>query len=99
MFFGFVRPLSTLWYWATSAYVLAIFVYTIMSWVPDKGSFFAFYRWLGTICEPYIGLFRRVLPTAWMASTGMDFSPLVAWAVLSFIVRPLGSAILALVGL
>lgn len=88
--------LVRIWNLAVNAYILAIFVYVVLSWFPLSGGLFSLYRWLAAICEPYIGLFRRVLPTAWMGRTGMDFSPMVAWLVL-VVIRWIGSAILALV--
>ncbi len=91
--------LSGIWYSLVGIYSFAIFVYVVMSWIPNLGPLFGVYRFLAAICEPYIGLFRRVLPTAWMGSTGIDFSPMVAWAVLAFVVRPVGSVILSQVGL
>lgn len=68
-------------------YSLLIFVYVIMSWVRPSGAIAEVYHVLGTVCEPYIGIFRRIVPVA----GGLDFSPMVALLVLqfggSFIVR------------
>ncbi|MGB4441971.1 MAG: YggT family protein [Coriobacteriia bacterium] len=60
-------------------YELLIVVYVLMSWFrPSSGLLFDIYRTLGTIVEPWIGLFRRIMPRTGM----LDFSPLVAIIVL-----------------
>lgn len=63
-------------------YELLIVVYVLMSWLrPSSGLILDIYRTLGTIVEPWLGLFRRIMPR-----TGMiDFSPLVAIIVLQVI--------------
>ncbi|MBA4370440.1 MAG: YggT family protein [Coriobacteriaceae bacterium] len=76
-------------------YGLLILVYVIMSWFRPSGPVFEVYRVLGSICEPYIGLFRRLLP----ATGGLDFSPMVALLVLQYIVRPVLLTLLASLGL
>ena len=69
-------------------YELLIIVYVIMSWFrPSSGLLLDLYRTLGTIVEPWLGIFRRFVPL-----TGMiDFSPLVAIIVLQLIQRLLVS--------
>ena len=60
-------------------YELLIVVYVLMSWLrPTGGLVFDIYRTLGTIVEPWIGLFRRIMPR----TGAFDFSPLVAIIVL-----------------
>ncbi|MBQ9002413.1 MAG: YggT family protein [Eggerthellaceae bacterium] len=69
-----------------NAYTVIIFVYVLMSWLPDttNGVIGQVYRALGTLCEPYLGLFRRFIPPI----GGMiDISPIVALLVLQFVVR------------
>lgn len=65
-------------------YQATIFVYVLLSWfaVDASGPVQAIYRALGTVCEPFIGIFRRILPTAAVGGAGLDFSPLVALAAL-----------------
>ncbi|MHB1341104.1 MAG: YggT family protein [Coriobacteriia bacterium] len=79
-----------------SFYATAIFVYVLMSWFRPTGVLFDIYRILGQICEPYIGLFRRILP---MGGGGMDFSPLVAILVLQYLIRPGLVTLLRMIGL
>jgi YggT family protein len=68
-----------------SFYTLLILVYVLMSWIRPSGGLLEVYRVLGTLVEPYLGLFRRIMP-----STGMiDLSPLVGLLVLEYVVRPI----------
>jgi len=78
-------------------YSLLIFVYVIMSWFPMRsdGIFADLYRVLGSLAEPYIGIFRRIVPTA----GAVDFSPLVALLVLHYLIRPALSSLLGTLGL
>lgn len=63
-------------------YEWAIIVYILMSWLrPGPGLVGDVYRMLGTICEPWLGIFRRVIPPLGM----MDFSPVVAVIALNLI--------------
>jgi YggT family protein len=69
-------------------YELLIFVYVVMSWFAGgsrSGVVADVYRVLASICEPYIGLFRRILPVAVVGGSGLDFSPLVALLVLQVV--------------
>ncbi len=66
-----------------SFYTLLLFVYVLMSWFQIRGGVLLdVYRVLGSICEPYIGLFRRILPQTAIGGAGLDFSPFVAILVL-----------------
>ena len=61
-------------------YVLLIFAFILMSWVrlPYSVWLSRIQRFLYDVCEPYLRLFRRVLP-----SMGpIDFSPIVGVIVL-----------------
>lgn len=67
-------------------YQILIIVYTLMSWFPIReGILMDVYRVLASICEPFIGLFRRILPQAAVGGAGLDFSPLVAILVLQIV--------------
>ena len=77
-------------------YSFLILVYVILSWFPASGGISDLRRFLATICEPYIGIFRRIVPVMGVGGAGIDFSPLVALLALQFgyqLVRP---ALLAL---
>lgn len=71
-------------------YSVLILIYCLMSWIPRGAS-----GWvedirsvLASICEPYLGLFRRIIPPIAM----IDFSPVIAILVLEL----LGSLIRAI---
>jgi YggT family protein len=61
-------------------YVLLIFAYVLMSWVRLPYSIWLsrIQRFLYDVCEPYLRLFRRVLPPL----GPLDLSPMVAVIVL-----------------
>ncbi len=81
-------------------YGFLIFVWVVLSWFPVREGFLVdVYRTLGSIVEPYVGLFRRFLPMAAVGGAGLDFSPFVALMVLYLIVRPLLVGVLASAGL
>ena len=60
-------------------YSYALIVYILMSWFPNARDT-SIGRLLGSICEPYLEVFRRFIPPVGM----MDFSPIVAFLVLNF---------------
>ena len=70
-------------------YVLLIFAYIIASWIPGGGSptLERIRQFLYDVCEPYLRLFRRVLPSF----GGLDLSPMLAlivlWIVSGFVIR------------
>ena len=59
-------------------YVLVIFVYVLASFVRLPYSFNPILRFLYDVCEPYLRLFRRILPPL----GPIDLSPLVGVLVL-----------------
>ncbi len=66
-------------------YSMILFVYVLMSWIPQKtGIVGDIDTILGKLCDPYLDLFRRFIPPI----GGMvDISPIVALLVLQFAVR------------
>jgi uncharacterized protein YggT (Ycf19 family) len=74
-----------------SVYVLLIFVYVLTSWIRLPYSLNWLQKFLYDVCEPYLRIFRRVLP-----SLGpLDLSPIVGVLVLvgveQLVVRLLGT--------
>jgi YggT family protein len=65
-----------------SIYSFMLIVYILMSWVPAAQSS-GFGRLLAKFCEPYLGFFRKFIPPIGM----IDFSPIIAILLLSFIER------------
>ena len=72
-------------YSLADVYTMIIFVYVLMSWIPNTtGVIGDIYRVLGKVCDPFLDLFRRFIPPI----GGMvDISPIVALLVLQFGVR------------
>ncbi|WP_332648000.1 YggT family protein [Lysinibacillus sp. 54212] len=61
-------------------YKIMLFGYILLSWIPAaQGS--AVGRFLATVCEPYLGFFRKFIPPIGM----IDISPIVGLFVLQFI--------------
>lgn len=87
--------IADLVYRALDFYGLVIFVYILLSWFPASGTVWEIRRVLATVVEPYLGLFRRIVPSTGM----MDFSPLVGLLVLRFIIQPLVRSLLMSAGL
>ena len=75
-------------------YAILIIAYTLMSWFPMSGVVQDIYGVLASLCEPFIGVFRRFIPPV----GGMDFSPWVAILAVQFVIVPLlGYLVLAVV--
>jgi uncharacterized protein YggT (Ycf19 family) len=79
-----------------SVYILLIFIYILVNMMFSLGLRPPYMRWtdavltfLRDVCEPYLGLFRRVIPPLGM----FDFSPIVAILVLVFVDRIVVGAI------
>lgn len=66
-------------------YTMILFVYVLMSWVPQKSGIIAdIDTVLGRVCDPFLNLFRKFIPPI----GGMvDISPIFALLVLQFAVR------------
>jgi uncharacterized protein YggT (Ycf19 family) len=62
-------------------YEILIIVYVLMSWFPVRGVLYDLYQVLASLTEPYLGIFRRVIPVM----GGFDFSPMVAIILLDFV--------------
>ena len=70
-------------YSLANVYSLIIFVYILMSWIPmrSEGIIADLYRMLGKICDPYLDLFKKLIPPI----GGMiDVTPIIALLVLQF---------------
>lgn len=63
-----------------SVYLLMIFVYIITTWisVPYTVWLSRVQRFLYDVVNPYISLFRRVLPMLRLGGMGLDLSPILA---------------------
>lgn len=65
---------------AFTVYSYMLVGYVLMSWVPAVQDS-AIGRFLKTVCEPYLGIFRKFIPPIGM----LDISPIVAIFLLNFI--------------
>ena len=66
-----------------NVYSTVIIVYVLMSWIPmnPTGVVADIYRVLGKICDPYLDLFKKLIPPI----GGMvDVTPIIALLVLQF---------------
>jgi YggT family protein len=74
----------TTFIWAfTFVYSLAIIAYILTSWLrlPYSPTLNRIQRFLYDVCEPYLRIFRRFLPSF----GGIDLSPIVALIVLGIV--------------
>lgn len=76
---------------AYDAYYWLIIVEVILSWIPRRHGEAA---WLSSArdfvqaaTEPYLGLFRRIIPIVGSGGVGLDLSPLIGLLVL-WLLRP-----------
>lgn len=66
-----------------NAYTTLIIVYVLMSWFPHTtGVVGDVYRVLGKICDPYLDLFRRLIPPI---GGMLDVTPIIALLVLQLV--------------
>lgn len=75
-------------------YQLLIIVYVLMSWFRPTGALYDVYRTLGTITEPWLGIFRRLIPPLGM----VDISPIIAIIALQLVARLLTSVLSGVMG-
>ncbi|PWU24620.1 MAG: cell division protein ZapA [Candidatus Rokuibacteriota bacterium] len=82
-----VQTFVTVFIWV---YTLLIFAYVITSWIQMPYSLSGVQRFLRDVCEPYLRLFRRILPPL----GPLDLSPIVAVGVLILLQYIVNSVIL-----
>jgi YggT family protein len=66
-------------------YLILIFIRIIMSWIPRmpyNRYLAAFLKFVSDVTDPYLNLFRRILPPVRMGPGALDLSPIVATFVL-----------------
>ena len=78
-------------YLAITVYAWLIVARALMSWLQLRPGTAAHrvYKVLGDVTEPYLGLFRRVIPMARIGGTGVDFGAAVALLVLFIVLQVL----------
>jgi YggT family protein len=70
-------------------YVWLIIGYIILSWIPAGGALDDVRRVLSTLVDPYLNIFRRIIPPI----GAIDISPIVAILVLNIVSRMLVQAL------
>lgn len=70
-------------------YLLCIIAYILTSWVPLPYNVWLnrVQRFLYDVVDPYLRLFRRMLPQLSVAGLGLDLSPIVAILMLTVVYR------------
>jgi YggT family protein len=71
-------------------YLVLIFIRILMSWIPRmpyNRYLAAFVKFVSDVTDPYLNIFRRILPPVRMGGAGLDLSPIVATFVLIIVTR------------
>ena len=79
---GILCSLTGVLGWIVNVYTLLLFVYALLSWVPDLRGRWTYY--LAAIIEPVLSPIRRVIPPI----GGFDIAFLVLFLVLQLVIRP-----------
>ena len=69
-------------------YLVLIFIRILISWIPRmpyNRYLAAVLQFVSDVTDPYLNLFRRVLPPVRMGPGALDLSPIIATIVLIFI--------------
>lgn len=76
MVLSIITLIRTILLAACDLYVDVILVYVLMSWIPNMGGgLLSFYRALGKLCDPFLDLFKRIIPPI---GGMLDLSPIFA---------------------
>jgi YggT family protein len=62
-------------------YLVLIFIRILMSWIPRmpyNRYLSAILKFVTDVTDPYLNLFRRILPPVRLGGAGLDLSPIVA---------------------
>jgi YggT family protein len=62
-------------------YSMLLFVYVLLSWFPGIAVLDELRQALKVLCEPYLSVFRRIIPPIGM----VDISPIIAFFVLGIL--------------
>ena len=79
-----------------TVYIILIFIRILMSWlprVPYNRFLAAFLNFVTDVTDPFLNLFRRVIPMARIGPAALDLSPMIAVVVLILLARVLVPAI------
>ena len=79
---GILCTLADVLGWIVNVYTLLLFVYALLSWIPDLRGRWTYY--LASVIEPVLMPIRKVIPPI----GGFDIAFLVLFVVLQFAIRP-----------
>ena len=79
---GLLCTLAGVLVWVVNIYTLLLFVYALLSWVPDLRGRWSYY--LARVIEPVLTPIRRIIPPI----GGFDIAFLVLFLVLQLLIRP-----------
>src|SRR5680860_1867464 len=70
---GFVLALLKIYYWL-------VIIRVLLSWIPlpESQAFQTIYKYIYDVTEPYLSLFRRVMPGIGSGGMNVDLSPILA---------------------
>ena len=71
-----------------TVYIVVIFIRILMSWftrIPYNRYLDAFLRFVSEVTDPFLNIFRRIIPTVRIGPGALDLSPIVAVLVLSIV--------------
>lgn len=69
-------------------YIVLIFIRILMSWftrIPYNRYLAAVLKFVSEVTDPFLNIFRRVIPTVRIGPGALDLSPIVAVLVLSIV--------------
>jgi YggT family protein len=72
-----------------SIYLALLFIRVLLTWFPNVNWSSQPFAALSQVTDPYLNVFRSIIPPM----GGMDFSPMLAFLVLSLLQRTVASAI------
>ena len=76
-------------------YVILIFIRIVLSWfqLPYYPWLRTFMDWVSAVVDPYLGIWRRILPMVRMGPGALDLSPIVGTIVLIVVAGIVSNAI------
>lgn len=77
-----MSPLISLIITLVQAYAFLMFVWVLLSWIPDL-RFSKFYIFLDKLFTPFLELFRKIIPPI----NGIDISPILGFFTLQLVVK------------
>jgi YggT family protein len=71
-----------------TVYIVIIFIRILMSWftrIPYNRYLNGFLKFVSEVTDPFLNIFRRIIPTVRIGPGALDLSPIVAVLVLSIV--------------